>query len=128
MHKHSLTKTTKTALVNKSEIAAAVAMVGTLVLPKIVKGSGKFVMTAISAAEIVGCEPTEIEYKGKTYTGAKCYTVHGDYFKTLVDPSSLVLAQAQAKTAPTALVTMESCVGYLPGYSESVKALPKFNG
>lgn len=129
MHKHSLTVAAKSkSVAQNAAFAQAVAMVGTMVLPKVVKGTGKFTMTGISAAEIVGCEPAKVEYKGKQYDGAKVYTVHGTYFKCLVNPSQLLLGQAQAKSSPTALVTMESVVGYLPGYSEEVKMLPKFQG
>ena len=111
----------KSAMVN-SGFAQAVAMVGTLVLPKVVQGTNKFTMTGISAAEIVGCEPCQINYNGKAYNGAKVYTVHGSSFKCLVNPSQLLLAQAKAKSSPTALVTVDGLTS-LPGYDTEIKLL-----
>lgn len=97
---------------------------GIIVLPKIVKGSGKATMTAIAADEIKGIEPCKVSYGPKVYDGAKVYTVHGTYFKSPVNPVSLVQGWHLGKSDPKALVTMDSLAA-IPSYTDSTKVLLK---
>lgn len=95
---------------------------GIVILPKI-SISGKAVMTATLASEIVGMEPTKIEYNGKKFTGTKCYTVHGDSFKVVSDPVATLQQWHFAKNEVTALSQVQPLVS-IPGYVSVTKLLP----